>query len=201
MHDSRIEANDIVNIYVYTEVKTWKIFPHFSCRYISKTPKKIAHVYIHSFEILDLLCSVGGFITVTLYYKVILISILENFIDDTNIALSKMHFSHNYLYCIWKSSCTVPVNFLFGFEWEHLIENNQILNMSMNMLVEVFYLSKSINNLSALLQIYLAFHFFKLIFKDVRGHSYDTYVTQYYKILTYLPIFVTLFYNKISFDK
>ena len=28
--------------------------------------------------------------------------------------------------------------------------------------------------------------------------SFNNYVTQNYKILTYLPIFVTLFYNKIS---
>ena len=32
-----------------------------------------------------------------------------------------------------------------------------------------------------------------------REGSFNNYVTQNYKILTYLPIFVTLFYNKISF--
>ena len=30
--------------------------------------------------------------------------------------------------------------------------------------------------------------------------SFNNQVTQNYKILTYLPIFVTLFYNKISFN-
>ena len=34
-----------------------------------------------------------------------------------------------------------------------------------------------------------------------RKGSFNNYVTQSYEILTYLPIFVTLFFNKISFYK